>query len=171
MNLHLLKTIGVSTLFAMWLEFFYKFGATLDVDNFIGAIVIYTIYLTLLQAIILKTKLYERITLCLIIVGVIGLMAEWFLIGNAPWVNPEAFQLGMFVFHAVYPILGILMSQGDLYVVFTRRVKILFFVFFAICLFGFIIPHAGLRFAWFIWLPLLPYFVTFFSIVTRGYLK
>ncbi len=43
----------------------------------------------------IKPKSLE-FTLSAVILGFLGLMAEWFIIGNAPWLNPDAVQLGMF---------------------------------------------------------------------------
>ena len=34
-------------------------------------------------------------TLSSLLFGFLGLMGEWFILGNAPWLNPDAVQLGM----------------------------------------------------------------------------
>lgn len=161
MRIYKLKKVCVSLFLALWLEFFYKFGATNDIDNFIGSIPIYFIYLTLLNIAVTKLQLHKKLIMCFFIYGIIGLAAEWFIIGNSPWANPEAFQIGMFVFHATYPVLGIILSSTTKYFK-ERKFCLTTFSFFTILIpIGFFISNYGLRFAWFIWLPLVPYFICF----------
>lgn len=35
-----------------------------------------------------------------VLVGLSGLMVEWLLIGNSPWGNPDASQMGLFAYWA-----------------------------------------------------------------------
>lgn len=37
-----------------------------------------------------------ELTLYALVAGILGLMGEWFLFGNAPWINPQAVQISMF---------------------------------------------------------------------------
>ncbi|MGH1374839.1 MAG: hypothetical protein ACRBCK_00705 [Alphaproteobacteria bacterium] len=159
----IVRRSAVSLLFALWLEFFYKFGATFDPHNFVGSILIYSMYLLLFHALIVHF-LVKRVRTILIIAGFIGLMAEWFMIGNAPWINPNAFQPGMFVFHAVYPVLGLVFIKGGYRKYVQKRMSQIFIIAGIFCCLGFLIPHEFLRFAWFIWLPLIPYFISFFML-------
>ncbi len=152
---------AVSLFFALWLEFFYKFGATFDPQNFVGSIPIYSLYLLLFHGLVGRF-LVKRVRTLLLLGGFIGLMAEWFMIGNAPWINPHAFQPGMFVFHAVYPVLGLVFVKGGYRAQVRKRMLQVFIVGGLICCLGFLISHEFLRFAWFIWLPLIPYFISFF---------
>jgi len=148
----------------MWLEFFYKFGATHDVDNFIGAGVIYTLYLLVLLT-VFRRFLTGRYKVMLFTAGFIGLMAEWFLIGNAPWSNPNALQIPMFAFHAVYPVCAMAIMDAGFSAKGSKRVILGFLLYGLFCAGGFLIPNADLRFAWFIWLPLLPYMIMFFLLL------
>ncbi len=151
------KFVSISLFFAMWLEFFYKFGATYDPDNFIGAIFVYFIYLSIIYFLIIR-KFHSRVKTLLLVFGFLGLMAEWFLIGNSPWGNPQAFQLGMFVFHAVYPICAISFVYEDSLKRIRKYVLRIFAIFSVLCGLCFLINHSDLKFAAFIWLPLFPYF-------------
>lgn len=160
-----MKRVFVSLLLALWLEFFYKFGATHDISNFLGSIPIYFIYLVLLNIIVTESQLSNKLPLCLFMYGIISLLAEWFIIGNSPWSNPDAFQVGMFVFHATYPTLGIILSSNIKYAQIKKICLSTFIPFTIILPIGFIIQNEELRFAWFIWLPLVPYFICF-SIIT-----
>ncbi len=152
-----MKFIFVSVSFALWLEFFYKFGATYDPSNFLGACFIYVIYSFFLYLFIRKF-LFQKLFLLWVISGTVGLMAEWFLMGNSPWSNPHAIQLGMFVFHAFYPAFALMVLRiAEL----KKVVKIVMGIFLFFTLLsgsGFLISDVDLRFAWFIWVPLLPYF-------------
>ena len=154
-----LKRILVALFLALWLEFFYKLGATTDVRNLIGSIPIYFLYLSVLAILVRQFKLRDRIITFFVVCGFIGLVAEWFIIGNAPWSNPAAFQLGMFVFHAVYPVIGLIAFSNKEHANLFRKSFITFFVFTVISILGFLIQNSDFRFAWFIWIPLFPYFI------------
>ena len=161
-----MKFISVALFFALWLEFFYKFGATYDPSNFIGACVIYLIYLSL-YFVFLKIFLRKKLIIAWLCSGVIGLMAEWFLMGNSPWGNPHAIQSGMFVFHAFYPVLALMFLQYERYKKALKRVCGIFIVFSVLSLLGFLFDSKDIRFAWFIWIPLLPYYASTIVILWR----
>lgn len=155
-----LSKIFIALGFALWLEFFYKFGATSDIANFIGSIPIYLIYLTFLNIFLSIAKLKKKAFTCFTVFGSIGLIAEWFLIGNSPWKNPDASQIAMFIFHAIYPLIGLIYFKNQNYVQsFSFNIR-LFALFTLIGLLGFLIPSVEWRFAWFIWIPLFPYFIS-----------
>lgn len=87
-----------------------------DVDNFMGSLVFNAFYLTgvfLVTRPVLKA-FRERpafIMLYTAIFGLAGLMVEWFLIGNSPWGNPDASQVGMFAYWscmALIPLIFVL---------------------------------------------------------------
>jgi len=106
----------VGLCFALVVEIFYKFFAGLNPKAFGISIVFYVIYLQPLY--LLHTWLSRnpesRIARARInnlaffsIAGLVGLVVlEWRLVGNTPKGNPYASQLGMFIFHAVYPFYG-----------------------------------------------------------------
>lgn len=76
-----------------------------DIANFLGSLAFNALYLTGAYLLVQPTLnlLRERPSLVLIhavFFGVSGLMVEWFLIGNSPWGNPDASQIGMFAYWA-----------------------------------------------------------------------
>lgn len=158
-SMDLVAKVSISLSFALWLEFFYKFGATFDIVNFLGAIPIYFLYLMLLFFTFDKLQMYSSAVKVFLISGIMGICAEWFLIGNAPWSNPHAIQPGMFIFHAFYPCFGFVFVGNPAYLKVARHIYAVFALFTFVCLCGFFIDNDELRFAWFIWLPLFPYFI------------
>lgn len=98
-----LKFILVGYIFAMVVEFQFNILATGNIGNFIFTGIFYPVYLTLVY---FSSKLIDRIfkskykasIVYYLIFGFIGLMLEWFMIGNSPWQNPDANQAGMFAF-------------------------------------------------------------------------
>ncbi len=76
-----------------------------DLDNFSGSLVFNTLYMTGVYLVtrLLLTVLRNRSKFILfytVFFGLSGLMVEWFLIGNSPWGNPDASQVGMFAYWA-----------------------------------------------------------------------
>lgn len=156
--MRVVKGILYSLLIALWVEFFYKFGATYDPDNFFGALIIYPAYIALLFGLFRLCKINSKLMI-FVISGLFGLMIEWFLIGNSPWGNPQALQLGMFVFHALYPVYGYLYIQNRLSEKEHRFLFLLFLGFTLLLSAGFFIPRGDTRFILFILTPLMPYFI------------
>lgn len=162
--------IGLSLLLAMWLEFFYKFGATHDPKNFVGALLVYSIYLLVLHGVWARAKAHRRWVMYGV-GGFIGLMAEWFVIGNSPWGNPEAaqliVQLGMFVFHAVYPVVGFMLARGMESAGPRRRYLRLLAWMSAISVLGWLLPKGTPQFMWFLLVPLTYYFIASVILLRR----
>ena len=52
--------------------------------------------------------------------AVTGLMVEWFLIGNSPWGNPDASQIGMAAYWACLVVVPLIVIDPDLQL---RRLK------------------------------------------------
>jgi hypothetical protein len=82
------------------------------------------------------------------------MVLEWFVIGNAPWTNPEAIQTGQFLFHASYPIAGRLFDPAW-FGPRQRRVVIAGLAGFSVvCAAGYLIATPDLQVAFFILVPL-----------------
>lgn len=152
-----LTGVLVSELLALWVEFFYKFGAKLNASGFFIAIPFYFFLLCILHAIFSKLAGIRFHTLvCLSIGGMAGLAIEWFVVGNSPWQNPNVLQSGQFLFHAVYPILGYLIVRT----LVSKRLRghLLTYLLVASVVtavgFGMVNP---MRMLWFIFLPLIAY--------------
>jgi hypothetical protein len=84
--------------------------------------------------------------------GVLGLMIEWFLIGLAPWSDPSAnplvmfvFQLGMFSFWATVGFAPRLFTNTDELSGKTRRTILKFYIpyFVAAYVIAFLVPQNG----------------------------
>ncbi|MBA4351004.1 MAG: hypothetical protein C0427_07130 [Rhodobacter sp.] len=135
----------------MWLEAFYRFGATWAPEILAGATAVYLVWNGLFHW--LRRALPRLPELSwLIFAGLVGFAFEWFAVGNSPWGNPDALQSGMFAFHAVYPLWGaILLNRSD-----RRRITGLWLVaaFTLLGLVGFLLPVGEWRTGWFLFVPL-----------------
>jgi hypothetical protein len=141
----------VSTGLAMWLEAFYRFGATWAPEIMVGAAAVYIVWNGFFHW--LRRALPRLPDLAwLVFAGLIGLAFEWWAVGNSPWGNPDALQSGMFAFHAVYPLWGaILCDTAD-----RRRSPGLWLVavFTLLGMVGFLLPIGEWRTGWFLLIPL-----------------
>ena len=153
----------LSVFLAEWLEFWYRFGATWDPQAFYGATFPYTVMMIAFHAAITWAPRMPR--LVWLVTGAIpGMSLEWFVIGNSPWGNPDAWQLGQLAFHATYPLWG-RMFDPAWFGPRQRRLGLILLAAFSIGLApGFLIADEALRFAFFLWLPL-PYYFALAAIV------
>ncbi len=76
-----------------------------DAGNFLGSLAFNAIYLTGVYLLTrpmlgLLRKRPAFLLLYTLLFGLAGLMIEWLLIGNSPWGNPDASQMGMFAYWA-----------------------------------------------------------------------
>ncbi len=112
--------VGLGTLAAIVCEFVFKIFITHDYLGFIFTLVFYPLYVACIYG---TQKLFlrwskNRLVLFIFsyfLFGVIGLATEWFVIGNSPWQNPDASQLGMWAFWtAIVSLPTIYMTQQRL---------------------------------------------------------
>ncbi len=132
-----------------------------DFDNFIGSLFFNTLYLigVYLLTRLLLTTLRNRPKFILVYTGffgLTGLMVEWFLIGNSPWGNPDASQVGMFAYWACMALvpLAFLLQNRPLQH-FILRYGLVYLV--SILLGQFLIPSPNWRFAFHIYAVILGY--------------
>ncbi len=132
-----------------------------DLENFIGSLAFNALYLTgvyLLTRLLLAT-LRNRPKFILVYAGffgLTGLMVEWLLIGNSPWGNPQASQVGMFAYWAcmaLVPLAFLLPSRPAQ--IFIVRYGLVYLAF--ILLGQFTIPSPDWRFAFHIYAVILGY--------------
>lgn len=132
-----------------------------DLDNFIGSLFFNTLYMSVVYLVmrVLLTTLRNRPKFILFYTGLFGLgglMIEWFLIGNSPWGNPDASQVGMFAYWAcmaLVPLMFLLEKQR--LQAFILRYGL---VYTALVLLGqFAIPSPDWRFAFHIYAVILGY--------------
>ena len=157
---------SVVLLFAMLCEVEYKLFATYAPGAVAAGAIIYALYAQLWYAIHTRIDGWFSNRLradwaFLLGAGFTGLVGlEWFFVGNTPSGNPEALQSGMFVFHATYVMLARLYAdETEAGIRFRKRTTGFTVGFFVFSLAGFLIPDPGARRGWFIFLPLIAYFV------------
>lgn len=135
-----------------------------DWANLYGSIVFNAIYLT---GAFVVTRLIFRLVarreiallLCAGLAAVCGLLVEWFLIGNSPWGNPQASQVGMAAYWACLVIVPLIMIDPD------RRLRSLkgyialyALLYTALALLGqWLLPTAEWRTIYHIWLVIVGY--------------
>ncbi len=85
--------------------------------------------------------------------AVCGLMVEWFLIGNSPWGNPDAGQIGMAAYWACLVVVPLIAIDPDPRLRPLKCAIALYgLVYMALVVVGqWLIPSAGWRFAFHIW--------------------
>ncbi|MCG2785533.1 MAG: hypothetical protein L6461_10555 [Anaerolineae bacterium] len=132
-----------------------------DLDNFIGSVVFNTLYMSGIYLVtrLLLTTLSNRpkfILFYVVLFGFTGLMVEWLLIGNSPWGNPDANQLGQFAYWACMALVPLMFLMGNHHLqTFIIRYAL---VYIALAVFGqFVIPSPDWRFAFHIYAVILGY--------------
>ena len=154
-----LTGVLVSELFALWVEFFYKFGVKFNPKAFVIAIPLYFLFLVFLHKVFSKLEgIRFFILVCTILGGLFGLAVEWVLVGNSPWGNPNALQWAQFVVHAVYPILGYLLARVTLPVSYKTSLRRYCLVTSVVTALGFIMSNPNLQKLWILFLPIISFF-------------
>ena len=145
-----------------------------DLDNFIGSLFFNTLYLggAYLITRILLTTLRNRPKFILFytaLFGLSGLMVEWFLIGNSPWGNPDASQVGMFAYWACMALVPLMfLLEKKRLQTFIIRYGL---VYTALALIGqFAIPAYEWRFVFHIYLVIFGY-LSLMMVILSKYLR
>ncbi|MDX9991874.1 MAG: hypothetical protein RBS68_07460 [Anaerolineales bacterium] len=122
-----------------------------DRDNFVGSLAFNALYLGAVFVItrVLLTTLRNRPKFILFYTGLFGfcgLMVEWFMIGNSPWGNPQASQVGMFAYWACLALVPLifLLEKRSLQI-FILRYALIYLALVLLGQFG--IPSPEWRFA------------------------
>lgn len=91
--------------------------------------------------------------ICAVVAAAGGLMVEWFAIGNSPWGNPDASQLGMAAYWACLVIVPLIAIDPDPRLRPLRRaIAVYGLAYTALAVLGqWVIAPAGWRFAFHIW--------------------
>ena len=110
--------------------------------------------------------------LTLVLAAIGGLMVEWFAIGNSPWGNPDASQIGMAAYWACLVIVPLIIIDPDSRLrPLKRRVGVYALIYTALVLAGqWLIPSAEWRFVYHIGLVVLGYIGLLVGCVA-GYLR
>ncbi len=153
--------IGVTTAAVGELQFSVLIRG--DWANLFGSMVFNAFYLT---GAFLVTRLTLRLLprrvaflVCAVLAAVGGLAVEWFLIGNSPWGNPDASQIGMAAYWAGMVIVPWLLTDPDPHLrPLWRVVGFYALVYVALVALGQgLIPSAEWRYAFHVWTVVIGY--------------
>jgi hypothetical protein len=154
--MRVLVAVCVSVCLAQWLEFWYRFGATDVPSLFWGAILPYAL-MALVIHIVIEVVPRWPVWVWLLVGSLPGMALEWFVIGNSPWGNPEASQLGMVIFHGAWPIWGRMFDPVWFSPEQRRRALWVMGVAGLLLAPGFLMAPGDIRFVFFIIAPLFAY--------------
>ncbi|MFH1391563.1 MAG: hypothetical protein ABIH20_04595 [Candidatus Diapherotrites archaeon] len=158
----LLKFVLVGFVFAMVVEFQFNILATNNVSNFIFTSFFYPIYLALVYLVnsFVDKHLSGRKAdvLFYFLFGFFGLAFEWFVIGNSPWGNPDANQIGMFSFWVAIAFMPRIFISAKKGIVILKKSITKYFAVYAIVttVLGFLLPF-GFRVFWLTWFQVIAY--------------
>jgi len=136
-------------------EFVFNILVTGNYSNFLFTLFYYPIFLMLFYPLAGRFVAFERMTVRSFVIlyfigGVYGLALEWFVIGNSPWGNPQAFQSGQWSFHIAYILIPLCYLYGA--AITRRTIKWMFAIYFAVSLLIFFATpaafHLGLEVIW-----------------------
>lgn len=134
-----------------------------DWANLYGSIFFNALYLTgafvvtrlLCRALPRRAAFLVSVTLA----AVCGLAVEWFLIGNSPWGNPDASQIGMAAYWACLVIVPLIAIDPDARLrPLKRSILIYSLIYIALVVLGqWLLPSAEWRFAFHVWAVVVGY--------------
>lgn len=134
-----------------------------DWVNFYGSMVFNAVYLS---GVFVVTRLLSRLFspqpvfgVTIALAAVAGLMVEWFLIGNSPWGNPDAAQLGMAAYWACLVVVPLIVIDAAARLRPLKRTIALYgLVYTVLILLGQgLIPPGEWRVAFHIWTVIIGY--------------
>ncbi len=147
-----------------------------DWTNLYGSMVFNAVYLS---GAFLVTRLVLRLLprrlaflVCAALAAVCGLAVEWFLIGNSPWGNPDANQIGMAAYWASMVLVPWLLIDPDPRLRPLKRV-IGFYTLGYVALVALgqgLIPSAEWRYAFHVWTVVIGY-VGLVALVVVGFIR
>ena len=115
--LSLLLFVLVGVLTAAVGEFQYSVFVRGDWANLFGSMFFNTLYLTgafIVTRVVFRVAPRRAAFLTnVILAAVAGLMIEWFAIGNSPWGNPDASQIGMAAYWACLVVVPLIVIDPD----------------------------------------------------------
>lgn len=147
-----------------------------DWANFYGSMVFNAVYLS---GAFVVTRLLFRLfprrpafVVTVALAAVAGLMVEWFLIGNSPWGNPDAAQVGMAAYWAGLVVVPLIVSDTDARLRPLRQTVVVYgLVYMALILLGQgLIPSGDWRIAFHIWTVIIGY-LGLIMVCVPGYLR
>lgn len=121
-----LATLVLGSLFATLGEFLFCVLVRQSVSDYLFTLAAYPVILALVFLPMrwierhMPTALASDVTVYAF-AGLLGLAIEWFVIGNSPWANPEAHDLGMFCYWATVLAMPRLFLDARPYLLPVRR--------------------------------------------------
>ncbi|NUM25863.1 MAG: hypothetical protein HUU49_04590 [Candidatus Buchananbacteria bacterium] len=159
----ILKFIFVGYLFAQVIEFQFNILITGNIGNWIFTLLFYPLLLTLAYY---STKLINNIQnkqlgnfLYFLFWSCFGLfIMEWTIIGNSPWSNPDANQLGMFSFWAAVFMMPKIFTDKNEHLKNLKKNITYYFVAYALITtpLGLVLPQ-NLRLFVLVWFEIIGY--------------
>lgn len=153
----LVAYVAIGVLVAVIGEVQYSVFIRGDVANLIGSMGFNVLYLTGAAGVawpIFRTLGKRPLTILLVtaLAGFAGLTIEWFVIGNSPWGNPDASNMGMFAYWACMVVVPVAFLDSDHHTSRLRRNILIYgVVYMLLALAAQLIPNADLRYAYHIW--------------------
>lgn len=134
---HLLLTIALGSLFATLGEFLFCVLVRQNVPDYVFTLAGYPVILAL--AALPMTWIERHVPTPLgrdiavyVFAGTAGLAIEWFAIGNSPWANPDANDLGMFCYWVTVLAMPRLLLERRPYLGRVRREAAIAFAAYAV---------------------------------------
>ncbi len=173
---HLISFISIGLVIAGIGETQFSVFIRSDIPNLIGSFAFNTVYLTL--AGLVSGRVVRRlgdgwatILVHVAVFGTSGLLIEWFLIGNSPWGNPQASQIGMFAFWSTMGVVPFVFLRPD-----PRLAPLKKRIFVSVLLYAYaaaliqLIPNPTVQFVYHIWSVILGY-TALALFTTVGYIR
>ena len=147
-----------------------------DWANLFGSMVFNAVYLA--GAFVLTRLLFRLLPqraaflVAVALAAVAGLMVEWFLIGNSPWGNPDASQIGMAAYWAAMVVVPLITVEPDARLRPLRRALALYgaaYTLLALAAWA-LLPRETWGYAYHIWSVIFGY-LGLTTIAVVGYLR
>ena len=142
-----------------------------DTANLVGSMGFNAMYLSIWAVgtgLLLRLLGKRPLTILLIatLSGFTGLMIEWFVIGNSPWGNPDASNVGMFAYWACLVVVPIALLDTTPQTGRLRRNILVFgLVYTLLALAVQLLPNADIRYAYHLWSVIVGYLALLVMIV------
>ncbi len=161
--LRMIGFVGIGLVVAGIGEMQFSVFIRSDINNLIGSLVFNAVYLAV--ASLVSWCVVARLGDCLAtmvwhvgLFGTAGLMIEWFLIGNSPWGNPQASQIGMFAYWSAMVVVPfVVMRQNARLATLKKTVAVSVVLYLFVALVIQRVPNPTLHFVYHIWSFILGY--------------
>lgn len=179
------KFIVIGALFAAVGEYWFSYIIRRDINNWYFTlgfnpswlVVVYFTSRIIFRAI--KNR-FTANTVYYLTYGFAGLIIiEWFLVGNSPWRNPQANQLGMFSYHATTAMTSLIFVDQSPTLARLKKAILAYFVPYSLAgtVIGFLLPTYRLRLVVLVWTVIIGYtlmhgfYIWYLSILRQNTLR